>query len=48
MNKCIIKLSIRIRGYYVSFEENPNTDIDDYRPVMTIYHPKKIGFYIIG
>lgn len=39
MNKIIIKLSIRLRGYYAIFEENPSTDIDDYRPAMTIYHP---------
>lgn len=39
MKKYIIKLSIRLRGYYVSFDKNPYTDIDDYRPPMTIYHP---------
>ena len=39
MKNLIIKISIRLRGYYVDFEKDPCTAIDDYRPPMTIYHP---------
>lgn len=39
MKKSIIKISIRLLGYYVHFEDYPCSDIEDYRPAMDIYHP---------
>ena len=40
MKKELIQLSLRMFGFGgASFEDNPSSDIDDYRPYLKVHHP---------